>query len=344
MLLVSAKMERQGLALSGVLRESGISVKKVDLPNEHDLAQIEEIVLGIASEYPPQEVAFNLTGGTKLMALAAQNVANTAGCRSFYVDVDTDEVIWLDRSGNNQKLTASLRLRHYLQSYGFNISAKQHPANPPSYQALQSTLVRNARSFERTLGDLNFIAQTAEDRNALRLRLDERQLDSRSLDALLRHFEEAGALSLNADTLEFADENARFFCKGGWLEHYVFQTVNAVQTRLDIRDKASNLVVEDHDGVRNELDVAFMTRNRLFVIECKTARMDRAGSTKANDTLFKLSENCRRVGGLGSRGMLTSFRKLNGPELKLAKALNLRVVCADQLARLDEYLFQWVAT
>lgn len=343
-LLISAKMRRQGIALSSVLRESGITVRQVELPNEHDLAQIEEIILGIASEYPAQEIAFNLTGGTKLMALAAQNVTNTAGCRSFYVDVDTDEVIWLDRSGNNQKLTSSLRLRHYLQSYGFNISAKQHPANPPSYQALQATLVRNARSFDRTLGELNYIAQTAEDRNTLQLRLDDRQLDSRSLEALIRHFEEAGALTLNSDKLEFADEAARFFCKGGWLEHYVFQTLNAMQARLDIRDKASNLVVEDPDGVRNELDVAFMTRNRLFVIECKTARMDRAGSTKANDTLFKLSENCRRVGGLGSRGMLTSFRKLNEPELKLAKALSLQVVCADQLARLDEHLLRWVSS
>ncbi|MBS0555096.1 MAG: DUF1887 family protein, partial [Proteobacteria bacterium] len=106
-LLISAKMRRQGIALSSVLRESGITVHQVELPNEHDLAQIEEIILGIASEYPAQEIAFNLTGGTKLMALAAQNVTNTAGCRSFYVDVDTDEVIWLDRSGNNQKLTSS---------------------------------------------------------------------------------------------------------------------------------------------------------------------------------------------------------------------------------------------
>ena len=41
--------------------------------------------------------------------------------------------------------------------------------------------------------------------------------------------------------------------------------------------------------------------------------------------------------------MLASFRKLNAPELKLARALNIHVVCADQLARLDEHLLQWAA-
>ncbi len=144
----AARCDIRGPRFHSVLKESGITVQSVELPNEHDLAQIEEIVLAIASEDLSEDIAFNLTGGTKLMALAAQNVANTAGCRTFYVDVDTDEIIWLDRGDDNHKLTATLRLKHYLQSYGFSISAKQHPANPPSYQALQTTLVRNARTFE----------------------------------------------------------------------------------------------------------------------------------------------------------------------------------------------------
>ncbi|KAI5911969.1 DUF1887 family CARF protein [Azoarcus sp. PA01] len=341
LLLVSGKMQRRAEALAAVLRESGIRVESVHLPNEHDLRQIEEIVLGIAASHESDDIAFNLTGGTKLMALAAQGVAGTARCATFYVDVDTDEVIWLDRSRDNVKLGASLRLKHYLQSYGFGISDKQHPHIPASYRELQSTLVRNSRTFEKTLGELNYLAQAAEDHKTLVIRLDDRQLDSLSLDAMLRNFEDADVLSRQDDTIRFSDENARFFCKGGWLEQYVFQTLSTVQDRIGLRDKASNLVVTDPDGVRNELDVAFLARNRLFAIECKTARMDRERSTKANDTLFKLSENSRRIGGLGTKGMLASFRKLNEPELKLAAALNIRVVCADQLARLDEHLVRW---
>lgn len=341
LLLVSGKMQRRAEALATVLRESGIRVESIQLPNEHDIRQIEEIVLGIAAGHESHDIAFNITGGTKLMALAAQGVASTAQCATFYVDVDTDEVIWLDRSRENVKLTASLRLKHYLQSYGFSISDKQHPHIPASYRELQGTLVRNARTFEKTLGELNYLAQMAEDRKTLVVRLDDRQLDSLSLDAMLRNFEDAQVLSREEDTIRFSDENARFFCKGGWLEQYVFQTLSSVQDRIGLRDKASNLVVTDPDGVRNELDVAFLARNRLFAIECKTARMDRERSTKANDTLFKLSENSRRIGGLGTKAMLASFRPLNEPELKLAAALNIRVVCADQLVRLDEHLVQW---
>ncbi len=340
-LLVSSKMQERAESLTKVFRESSIVVDQIALPNEHDLNALEEVVLDIALRYPDKPVAFNLTGGTKLMALVAQSVAATANCATFYIDVDTDEVIWLDRSRPAHKLTAALRLRHYLQSYGFSISDRQHPANPPSFQLLQETLVKNVSSFERPLGDLNFLAQSAQDKPNLQIRLDERQQDSRALEALLRHFEEAGALSVNGGQIRFANESARFFCNGGWLEHHIFQTLNNLREKLHVRDKACNLVVEDRNGVRNELDIAFMARNRLFVIECKTARMDKDGSNRANDTLFKLSEISRRVGGLGTQAMLASFRKLNEPELKLAKALNIRVVCSDQLSRLDEHLVQW---
>jgi hypothetical protein len=102
--------------------------------------------------------------------------------------------------------------------------------------------------------------------------------------------------------------------------------------------------VTGKDGVRNELDVAFIARNRLFVIECKTARMvdGGGGGAKANDTLFKLSEICRRVGGLGTRAMLASYRRLGKAEQRLADALGVRVVAGGELARLNERLREWV--
>lgn len=175
-------------------------------------------------------------------------------------------------------------------------------------------------------------------------------MDSRSLDVLLRYFEDAQALKLRGDTIQFASEDDRDFVKGGWLELYAMQTIQQASGELGIRDKAIGLeVIDGSSGTRNELDIAFMARNRLFVIECKTARIDkpqgnanRPAPPKANDTLFKLTENCRRIGGLGTRGMLLSYRKLNEPELRLARALNIEVVSGSEIAHLPERLKRWV--
>ena len=147
---------------------------------------------------------------------------------------------------------------------------------------------------------------------------------------------------MTGNRVVFADDNRRAFAKGGWLEHYVFRVVTGLTGEIGIRDKAANLELTDMGGVKNELDVAFMTRNRLFVIECKTARMDQEKYPKANDTLFKLAEVCRRVGGLGTRGLLASYRPLRDAEKRLAGALGIELVCGADLARLDEKIKTWV--
>jgi hypothetical protein len=342
-LMVSGKMRARADALETVLREAGVRTDRVVLSDEHDFASLEAALLEVATEREGKTVALNVTGGTKLMALAAQSVAQAAGWNVFYVDVDTDEVIWLGSEPRRQKLSEQLRLRHYLRGYGFEMEGGAPSVQPAlRHSTLVQTLVTQVGSLEAPLSQLNWLGQESEDRKTLQVRLTPQQMDSRGLEALLRNFAEAGVLAVEGDRLTFASDADRAFAKGGWLEQHVFATVSAAAGELAVRDKAANLTVIDSDGVKNELDVAFMARNRLFVIECKTARMDKPEAPKANDTLFKLAEISRRVGGLGTRGMLASYRPLRAEEKRLAKALGIELACGAELARLAEKLKRWV--
>lgn len=343
-LLVSQKMAQKAADLESVLKETGVATQRVALENEHDLRLLEEAILGIATENEGKSIALNVTGGTKLMALAAQSVvASTDNWRVFYVDIDTDEIIWLDKSESPRKISATLRLPHYLRSYGFSPSpGLDRPIRTGDYDNIFRTLIPQLGSLEKPLGQLNFLSQKAEDEGRLAIPLSNHQLNDPHLSALLRLFEEAAILKVTASGAVFADKPALTFLKGGWLEHYVYRAVTSLHGELSIRDKAANLKVTDGGAVINELDVAFLARNRLFVIECKTARMDSERSTKANDTLFKLAEISRRVGGLGTRSMLTSYRALRDAELRLAKALEIETVCGIELAKLDERIRRWV--
>ena len=87
----------------------------VPLPDEHNMAALENTLMDIATQREGQSIALNVTGGNKLMALAAQAVAQAAGWPAFYVDVDTDQVVWLDKTRPAQAQTQQLRLRHYLR-------------------------------------------------------------------------------------------------------------------------------------------------------------------------------------------------------------------------------------
>jgi Domain of unknown function (DUF1887) len=342
-LMVSKKMLARAASLEKVLKEAGVKTNCVSLDDEHDFAKLQAALLDVATGRERQSIALNVTGGTKLMALAAQSVALAAGWGVFYVDVDTDEVIWLGDQPQRRKLFEQLRLRQYLGGYGFSLHEGIQRAQPSEPHAdLLKTLVTQVGSLEIPLGQLNWLGQESEDKRTLQVGLSDRQMDSRGLEALLRHFQDAGVLVVEGDKVRFTSEPDRAFAKGGWLEQYVFQTLSNIGGELGVRDKAVNLTVTDNDKVKNELDVAFMARNRLFVIECKTARMDKPEAPKANDTLFKLSEICRRVGGLGTRCMLASYRPLRDEEKRLAKALGVEVVSGADLARLREKLKVWV--
>jgi hypothetical protein len=342
-LMVSGKMRARADALEAVLREAGVGVSRVELADEHDYARLEAALLEVASARDGQSIALNVTGGTKLMALAAQAVAVAASWAVFYVDVDTDEVIWLAPTAHRQPLQRQLRLRHYLGGYGFGLDEGiERPRREPRHDDLLRTLITQVGSLEQPLGQLNWLAQQAEERRSLRATLSEQQADSLGLATLLRNFQDAGALAVEGTTLTFASESERDFVKGGWLERHVFQTVDDLGRELELRDKAANLVVRDANGVKNELDIAFLARNRLFVIECKTARMDRPEAPKANDSLFKLTEICRRVGGLGTRGLLVSYRGLRDEERRLADALRIELAAGGELARLKDRIRSWV--
>lgn len=342
-LLVTKKMAGRASALESVLREASVKVSRITLDDEHDFSALEKILLDLAATRDGEDIALNVTGGTKLMALAAQSVAQAAGWRVFYVDVDTDEVIWLGKEAQRKKLAAQLRLPHYLRGYGFRLEEGiERPSADHRHNELLQTMVSQVGSLEAPLGQLNYLAQLAEDNRRLNIDLTAEQRDSRSLEALLRNFESAGMLNVKGSKIQFTSEHDRSFTKGGWLEHHVYRTISALHSELGVRDKAANLVVVDESGVKNELDIAFLAKNRLFIIECKTARMDSARAGKANDTLFKLSEICRRVGGLGTRGMLASYRQLGESEKKLAKALSIDVVAGVELNRLNERLKRWV--
>lgn len=343
-LLVSSKMKLKADALEKVFQQLGVKTTRIPLANEHDFAALETTLLELATAREATSIALNVTGGTKLMALAAQSIAEAAGWPVFYVDVDTDEIIWLGKNmPPARKLTQQLGLGNYLMSYGFTLpNSIERPLPNRQHNDLLNALITQIGSLEHPLSQLNWLAQQAEDKRTLQIELDSHQQDSRSLEALLRNFETAGVLRVSGSRLSFTDEAQRAFAKGGWLEHYVFRTVSALTGELNIRDKAANLELADSTGVKNELDVAFMAKNRLFVIECKTARMDKPEAPKANDTLFKLSEISRRAGGLGTRGMLASYRALREPEKKLAHTLNIELVCGADLNRLDEKLKNWV--
>jgi hypothetical protein len=352
-LVVTPGMARKGRDqhLDKLLRANGISVLRHALPEQHEYALIEESLttMALRPELESGTVYLNLTGGTKLMALAAQNVARHLAphWRSFYMDLETDRVLWIGKEGWPQSqppqprvLDSSVRIPSYLRGYGYEVpQGVQRPGLRPAQRDLIQEIVLDIPSLAPQIGRLNAIAQDSEDQRLLSVaRGDDRKV---RIDRLLELFQQAGSLNFSGDKVTFASEAERDFVKGGWLERHVFETVSALHGDLGIRDKALGLLVREGDTATvNELDVCFLHRNHFYVIECKTARMNQ--DQRANDILYKLESIHSRVGGLGARGMLVSYREVSKGEGQLARALGVRVVQGAAITNLRSEIARWV--
>ena len=311
-LATSTAMTTRSDAFAGLLKTKGVAVEILPLRDVYDYASLCEDFLGFLSSRQGESVALNVTGGTKLMAVAAQEVFRADDRQAFYVSIETDQVVFLS-GGHGAALNARLKIAEALRAHGYVTHGGDTPQINAAQRDLTARLVDRVSSFGPALGQINGLAQQAK--GSLQCQLTDAQADSRKLADMLDLFAQAGHLKQLGATLTFPDEAARFFVNGGWLEYHLLHTLRDLQgarsTTDPITDIAINLKVTHPDGVtKNEIDVAFMYRNTLHIIECKTANLAQPGVTqddKATETVYRM-ESLLKLGGLRTRGMIVDYR------------------------------------
>lgn len=348
-MLVSNEMKEQAGYLKNVLRKYGVLTDEETIENAYDIAviqkQIEELIGKLRQEKDAPSIVLNLTGGTKPMAIAAQTACFYNDIPYFYLRHDTNEIqLYTPVDGNMQSchIGSKLKLPDYLEVHGFRLEQKPasgiHILND-RINDLQKSLVLNAQRFSEAIGIMNRLANDAEEQKTLSIRIAE-QDRTPDFDKLLDDFQAAGILSVSGDTLRFTSEGARFFANGGWLEDYVFDIVR----KLPLQDCQKNCEVfrQSRFASKNEIDVAFMAKDRLYLIECKTRNFIRDKKI-GQDTLYKLDSLLPDLGGLNARGMLVSYRKLDDATRKRANDNKIKIVEASQLQGLKNQISTWIS-
>ena len=283
-----------------------------------------------------ESLGINLTGGTKLMALAAAEWASAYDVPAFYIDTAGEQAILIGREWQHSPLPDVLTVRGLLAANGFLVEQSDSTPVPPPRRSLLARLLDFTCSprGEKALGRLNYLAQKALE-GGLCVR-DEGPEDA-AWDELLAFFSEAGMAQAEAGYVAFPDEAARSWCNGLWFEEYVKMTLYHLKAKQRIHDFASSVTVR-RDGVLNELDALFTARNRLFTIECKTTAMP---LNRAASFLYKADSLHDRLGGVFARAMLCSVRPLASKDRERARSMGVCIVCGRDLLSLEEKLSAW---
>ena len=202
----------------------------------------------------------------------------------------------------------------------------------------------NVRAYGVALARLNYLASAAE-RGLVSPEMDPGQVRDQRLQALIDRFAEEGVIQPRGKRLRFPDEDARFYVNGGWLEEHVFDVLQGLRGELrQVQDLARSVEIRRETprggDVPNELDVACLCENRLYLVECKTRgwRQDGAGA----EALYRLDALADLLGGLQARAMLVSYRKLPAHDLRRAADLGIRVCAGGRLPELAAELRAWL--
>ena len=276
-------------------------------------------------------IVVNVTGGTKLMALAAFDVCH-GQYPVMYVDSQNKTIQILDPGINDLGWPQDLKIKRYLGSYGYTVISKGSQNTSAAWRQVGEELANCRDKWYLDLINLNWMA-SARRQDFRRPML----IASRDLTWLL---EEHGLIErAGQERWKFTDEDARDFLNGTWFESYVFSRLRHMQRDLQISELTINLVVSKN-GVKNELDIVFISGNRLYIIECKTKNFDRDGTAQQMHPVYKLDSTGGHVGGLMGKSLLMSYHPLT-PAVR-RRCQEVQIAYIDSTRAIDTELMKWI--
>lgn len=351
-LVVTADMKAQAQRLHSLLQRHGIECRQHTGAPSTNVGELRNFALELAGELDGEPLLLNATGGTKLMALAFAQVFTEVApeTRVFYTDTEHGVLEFLaGEASTTEPIRSVLDLDTYLRAQGLRREraasrddewlerarrrkplTKQLAAQCGGHQGFIGAL---NSAVEETLKDGGFRnPQCLAARNSSQAKL--REAIARPEYDLLD--------IISADTVSFRSREAAKYLGGGWMEEYGYWILRDADIE-HVESGAEVIWLDSRKEFRppNELDVVAVHRNKLLLIECKTARSGR-NSVKDQDILNRLESLGRNAGGLFGKAVLLSGRQLSDEARNRANAYRIAWFDCTNLKEFRTFVENWM--
>ncbi len=348
--LVTERMQKLADNLKRTFSQKGVAVNIIRLTDPYDFIELEKEITNAIDAYQYDDIALNLTGGTKPMAIVAQSIFAILDKPAFYVNSDNAQIILLPKVGEKALRFYSLQIQTelapYLESYGYNIHQLGNTKINDEQSKLAYTLVKNYDQYKKFIPTLNWITNEKSSKEKYKYNLAENSTISDKFESFIYDLYKDYIINYDDSIIDFMNEENRFFLAGGWLEHYVYQEIKEIKKISDLAlgvkvvnshfKPQKNDFAKENQGNTNELDVAFMANNILHIIECKTKKMD-----DEKDILYKL-ETLKHYGGKMTKVCLVTYLPISQSLENRAKELNIDIIQTKDLQRIKTKIQEWI--
>lgn len=353
--IVSKKMKQKAEFLSKTFKEQGVKITLFELSDEFDFSKMEEELIELVSQYEDKNIALNVTGGTKLISIAAEHAFALVEKPIFYIDTESNRIVFITKDENRQwlpdlALNSKNTIKTYLSAYGSSVLKQSDPSLHKKWLDHIDGFITKYQENKNIIPVLNKMATLSKNKG-WKYDLEHKELQFSGITDLLTWLDHKNIIDFDGVQVDFRNKSTADFLSGGWLENYTYELLNGVNK---IEDIALGIEVtnpkyrqdkKDYDalnkGHKNEFDVAFMAKNKLHIIECKTMIMDREEGVKAEDILYKL-ETLKDYGGLLTKKCLVSYFEVPESVKNRASFLNIEIIHGEDVQRLKLKIQEWI--
>ncbi len=296
--------------LQKLFNAKSISVKRIDGLNAYDYKNFKAIVFDELKNYQ-SEITLNVTGGTKLMALAAYEVFAENNKSIIYCDTEHQHIISLYPDYKIETLKADLSISDYLLSYGFEIKEKKDIKQVEKYFPLiefinKNYLINEFVNFfkkirEKLSDDIPKITILSENKNFVFYK---------SFDKYTIEYNIKDRSKISIESFEF-----KF---GDWLEYLTYYSLrNSYKPEPEL---LAGVKIVSQDNVENEIDVIMLKDFVLHIYSCKSGKSDNQFD------LFQLETLRSITSGTYGKGYFVVSKKSTKRFLDRARELNIKVI------------------
>jgi len=254
--------------IEGLVLPDRDQIKPIDANDfQANISALEHIL----NKYPNAQVSFNLTCSSKVMAIAAYEVARERkDIKTFYVDTSNGRIVWF-KGKEADEMPIKISIEQYLTMYGrkpvfkdiFSKLTFSQEAAIKAANILASGYGKYLAFLERIRGTQGSGSRKVAIKNEIELNLALRLAELGIVD----YSEENGYLIIRSNE----DWN---FLKGEWLEVFVWHEVKKLQEQTQepfFDDFAVSLEIP-MEGAKKEIDLACIYRAQLIHCSCKTGK------------------------------------------------------------------------
>lgn len=304
--------------LERLFKSKGIKVKRNDGLDAYDYTRFKDAVKR-ELESTEDETWLNVTGGTKLMALAAYEAFAEKNKEIIYCNTERNQIIHLFPESNTEELKLSISVEDYLASYGYEIISTRTENIKREYLELfdlleSKNLIPKFSSFldnyRSATGGADPIKTYKDKKNGIF------SIQKTSRELILLIYERK---------FRFDDER---FLKGDWLEYFVRYLLNKKGIKAEVGVK-----IISEKKVENEIDLIFIIEHKLHLISCKS------GKSKPNQDIYEIETLRQIAGGTFGKGFLVTAREIKKEAMKRARELGIKVLNISKLGVDNNFSF-----